>query len=350
MVERSFLAIDNENLVVTSSSSSAIVGNGIINNSNTPNGTTFTYSTGTGEIITLDDTGGDADVFEDDNAAAHVIVDGAGLVATGQTVEAESFIMVRALDASGNQTGDVITITVFSQGGSFSDVWGLSSDLPLEDGTSYVKISGSNQGSASYTDFATCFLQGTLIDTPSGARKIEDLQSGDLVNTRDCGPQPLRWKGAANVLGRGAFAPIRIEAGALGNTQTLFVSQEHRMSVNDPAVEVLFGMSSALIAAKFLVGLDGVTQTDMAQITYHHLLFDTHQILRSAGCWSESFFLASNSVAALEADAQREITALFPEMTQAQGGFEETAETVLKRHEAKLLVDTLTQLSNHAAA
>jgi len=350
MVERSFLAIDNENLLVTSSSSGAIVGNGIINNSNTPIGTEFTYTEGTGQIITLDDNGGNPDVFEDDNPSGHVIVDGAGLVANGQIVEAESFHMVRALDASGNPTGDIITITVFSQGGSTSNVWGLSSDFPLQDGTSYVKVAGSNAGSATYTDFVTCFAKGTLIDTPDGPRKVEDLQCGDLVDTRDHGPQPIRWAGAKTVLGRGAFAPVRIAAGALGNTQTLFVSQEHRMAVDTSVVEMLLGTSSALVAAKFLVGLDGITQTDRAEISYHHLLFDAHQIIRSAGCWSESFFLASNSVAALDRDAQREVFALFPEIAQMQDGFKETAETVLKKHEAKLLVEKLNQRSDQTAA
>lgn len=57
MVARSFVVFDNENLVVSSSSSGAIVGNGIINNSSTPNGTVFTYAAGSGKTVTINDTG-----------------------------------------------------------------------------------------------------------------------------------------------------------------------------------------------------------------------------------------------------------------------------------------------------
>ncbi|WP_305884600.1 Hint domain-containing protein, partial [Limimaricola litoreus] len=41
-----------------------------------------------------------------------------------------------------------------------------------------------------------CFTAGTRIATPFGPRRAEDLAVGDLVLTRDHGPQPLRWTGS----------------------------------------------------------------------------------------------------------------------------------------------------------
>ena len=40
-----------------------------------------------------------------------------------------------------------------------------------------------------------CFTPGTLIATPQGERKVEDLQAGDRVITRDNGIQEIRWIG-----------------------------------------------------------------------------------------------------------------------------------------------------------
>src|SRR5690606_32383544 len=40
-----------------------------------------------------------------------------------------------------------------------------------------------------------CFTSGTLIATPDGERAVETLRPGDLVMTRDHGPQELRWVG-----------------------------------------------------------------------------------------------------------------------------------------------------------
>lgn len=341
MVARTFVAFDNDNFVVTASSSAGIVGNGVINNSSTPDNTTFTYTAGSGEDVIVEDTGGSADVLEDDNEANHVITDGAGLVANGQTVEAESLIFVRALDGSGDPVGPVITITVFSQGGVTGDVWGLSSDIPLVDGTSYIKTGGSNAGSSRYDDFITCFAAGTQIDTPDGPKLIDGLGLGDLVHTRDNGAQPIRWSGHRSVLGRGNLAPIRIAPGILGNFDVLLVSPEHRMIVEGPTVELLFGSSCVLVAAKYLVGLVGITQTDGARVTYHHLLFDTHQIIRGAGCWSESFFLTSNALSGLDVDARREMHALFSDISSAQDAFGRTVERVLKKHEAEVLRATI---------
>ncbi len=102
-------------------------------------------------------------------------------------------------------------------------------------------------------------------------------------------------------------------------------------------LDLLFDLPRVLVAAKHLVGLQGITQENRGEVTYHHLLFDTHQVIRGAGCWSESFFLNEAGLAGLEQGAATEIRALFPDLHVAQESFGPTIETVLKKHEAYLL-------------
>lgn len=339
MVIRSFFAIDSANMVVTSSSNPGIVGDPIINNSSTPNGTVFAYTGGGGTTITLDDTGGSSATFDDDDETNHVIEPGGGggLIADGTEVESESQIFVRALDGFGNPTGPTITLYVFSQGGVTGDVWGFGTDTALVDGTSYVKTGGSNFGSSPYSDYITCFGPGTLIRTDTGRKPVEDIRATDRVWTRDHGLQPVRWAASSTTAGLGPFAPVVFAPGAVGNTEELVVSQQHRMLVTAQAAELLFGETEVFVAAKHLCGLAGVALDPRPQITYTHIMFDRHQIVESAGTLSESFFLSHDSVAALDRDARDELLALFPSLRSGVQDFGTTAAMTLKAHEATLL-------------
>ena len=61
-----------------------------------------------------------------------------------------------------------------------------------------------------------CFVAGSMIETTDGPRAVEALVAGDMVMTRDDGPQPLRWIGKRSVPATGKMAPIRIAENALG--------------------------------------------------------------------------------------------------------------------------------------
>lgn len=336
MVARSFTAYDNENLVVTSSSSGSIVGNPIINNSNTPNGTVFSFSSGSAQQITLDDTGGNADRFEDGDHTNHIITDGGGLVANGTGVEAESLIYLRQLDDNGNPTGPTITVTVFSKGGNYSDIWGYATDTPLVDGASYTKTGGSNAGTAQYETFVACFGPDTVIDAEGGGRPIHLLEPGDRVWTLEAGLQPVRWVGRHTVKGTGRFAPVVIAAGVFGNDAPLTVSPEHRIYLEDPATSLLFGEGGVLVAAKHLTHLPGVAVVPHEIITYTHFMCDTHHVVRSNGMLSESFLLAEHSVLGLPDPQRRELLALFPALADSITAFGPAAAPCLKAHEARL--------------
>ncbi|WP_170575804.1 Hint domain-containing protein [Ruegeria atlantica] len=342
MVLRSFFAQDSSSLIATFVPGSAdandiTVGGSIINNSDTPDGTIFVYSGGTGTTVTLDDTGGSPNVFNDDQEDDHVITDGGGLVANGTQVESESIITVRALDENGNPTGPEIDVYVFSQNGVTQDVWGYGTSEPLEPGTSYIKISGSNTGSSSYSDFITCFGAGTLIDTADGVEEVQNLEPGQLVWTRDNGLQPVRWIGTTEVSGVGAFAPVLIEAGALGNTRDLIVSQEHRVLIKAPATDMLFGSPEVFVAAKHLCGHPGISIRETDRITYVHFMFDRHQIVRSNGALTESFYFGQSAKYALSSPQRAEIRALFPSVEAINDAFQHTAAPTINAREASVL-------------
>ncbi|VAV94077.1 hypothetical protein MNBD_ALPHA07-627 [hydrothermal vent metagenome] len=331
MVLRTFVAFDNANFI------DQTTGNGIINNSDTPDGTQFIYSAGGGTNVTLDDTSGGDTVFNDDQTGGHQITDGGGLVANGQVVESESHIFVRALDAFGNQTGPTIDITVFSQGGVTQNVWGFASDIPLQDGVTYVKTGGSNVGDSNYADFITCFGPDTQIETAEGPKNVTHIKPGDQVWTLNNGLQPVQWVGRTTVPGTGAFAPVVFAPGAIGNGAELVVSQQHRILLENDAAELLFGEKQVLVAAKHLCGMKGVALRPQANIDYTHLMFDQHQIIRSNGSLTESFFLTENSANAIEVGQKSELEALFPTLKDGIDNFGSTEALVLKANEASTL-------------
>ena len=349
MVARSFFALDSETMVVTSSSSGAIVGNPIINNSDTPDGTVFAFSGGGGTTITLDDAGAFADAipadnnlfFNDGEPADHIITDGGTLVANGTQVEAESLIFVRELDSGGAEIGPTITLTVFSQNGVTQDVWGFSSDTALNPGVSYVKTGGNNTGTSTYDSFVICFAEGTLLKTPYGTQAVETLKPGDLVWTLHNGHRPVRWASMTSVAGEGAFAPVVFEPGSIGNDEALLVSQEHRVYVQSTHAEMLFGTDEVLVAAKHLCGLPGVAVVPQPSIRYVHIMFDVHQIVSSNGVLTESFFLSEQSLAASTRDQQKELVALFPSLGAGLAQFGGSAVRTLKKHEARVLLEYL---------
>ncbi len=139
-----------------------------------------------------------------------------------------------------------------------------------------------------------CFARGTFIATPDGARKIEDLNPGDLVITRDNGAQPIRWVGVRSTIGTGDDAPVTINSGALGNAKQLVLSPNHRVLVTHEKAELLFGEPECLVAAKFLCTRDGVSQAETGRITYHHIMLEHHEIITANGIPCESLLPVSD--------------------------------------------------------
>ncbi|MCR8723358.1 Hint domain-containing protein [Frigidibacter sp. ROC022] len=183
-----------------------------------------------------------------------------------------------------------------------------------------------------------CFAAGTLIETPEGPRPIEDMVPGDLVLTKDRGPQPLRWSGCRRVPARGSMAPVAFAPGAIGNSRRLLVSPQHRILVSDWRAELLFGEGSVLVRAKDMVNGSTITRIEGGSVTYHHILFDRHEIVFAEGVASESFQPGEQSLASLAPEAAEELLTLFPDLPMNPATTGPAARRSLKSFEASCLL------------
>ncbi|PVA10009.1 hemolysin [Pelagivirga sediminicola] len=170
-----------------------------------------------------------------------------------------------------------------------------------------------------------CFTVGTMILTPDGLRAIENLTVGDLVVTRDNGPQPIRWIGTRKLDKidlelRPNLYPIRIKANALGDNipnVDLVVSPQHRMLVRSVIAERMFGTPEVLVAAKQLLQLDGVdAEVNLTDVTYVHILLDQHEVVMANGAPAETLYLGSMALQAVGSAASTKIQTLFPELLE----------------------------------
>lgn len=182
-----------------------------------------------------------------------------------------------------------------------------------------------------------CFTSGTLIETPAGARPVEDLRAGDMVITLDNGPQPLRWVGSRTVAARGSFAPVVFSKGALGASRDTAVSPQHRMLVRGWQAELLFGKNEVLAPAVGLVNGDTIYRRKGGDVTYHHILFDTHQIVCADGAWSESFHPGPVGMSTLSRATREEVLQLFPELRADAEAYGPAARPGLRVRETSVL-------------
>ncbi|MGR3742807.1 MAG: Hint domain-containing protein [Pseudooceanicola nanhaiensis] len=168
-------------------------------------------------------------------------------------------------------------------------------------------------------DDAPCFLAGTLIETSEGPRRVEDLCMGDRILTMDHGLRRLRWIGSSLAHAAGPLAPIRIEAGALGNRRALLVSPNHRILLRSPMAELYYGSPEVLVPAKALVDGAGIRAVPMRQARYFHLMFAQHEIVFAEGVASESLFAGAMALAAFDAATRVELYARFPDLEDEAG-------------------------------
>ena len=139
----------------------------------------------------------------------------------------------------------------------------------------------------SVTPFPVCFLEGTLIATPDGARAVEALSIGDLVATADGSTRPVRWIGRQTVVAVFAHPlhayPIRIAGGALGDglpVRDLFVSPDHAILVD-----------GLLVQAGALVNGTTITRAPAPapHFTYFHVELAGHDLILAEGVPAETF-------------------------------------------------------------
>lgn len=310
---------------------------GIADVSDTRYDSTLIIAGGSGQtkLIAGDDT---ATIYPDGNVDIDVIANDIGPGNSTLTVTHINGIEVSAGDSVTLTTGQVVTL---NPDGTLN----VAGDGDIEDvNFTYTVATGGGSSQITDTAFVTinsipCFVAGTLIATPHGDKRVEELEPGDMVLTHDNGPQPLRWSGRRVVLAQDAFAPIRIAADTFGQHGELLLSPQHRVLIRDALAELLFGDTEVLVAAKDLVNDCSVRRIEGGEVEYVHLLFDRHEVIFSEGLATESFLPGPQTTRSFEAELVREICTLFPEIDPQTGeGYSPAVRRTLRAHEARVLL------------
>lgn len=222
--------------------------------------------------------------------------------ASGIRVEAEYSVVVQDPDGNSytlvgfnlNEPG----ITSYATVEGLAFVGGVAGFPPV--GVPLTVVSNQEGPSVPYANLASppCFVAGSLVETPTGCVRIEDLAVGDLVMTQDRGAQPVRWIGRtrfpkAALRANPKLCPIGIKAGAFGPlcpVRDTMVSPQHRILISGWQAALLFGQDSVLVPAKKLCNDATITTVYPVQdVEYFHLLFDQHEVISVDGMLSESF-------------------------------------------------------------
>lgn len=204
------------------------------------------------------------------------------------------------------------------------EIGGLLCGLPLSpmrSGVDYTLIAVDTRTDDIHLAELMClsFARGTLIALADGKQvAVEDLQAGQRILTRDHGPQVLRLIGRATLRAIGAFAPVVIPAGTLGNAGDLIVSQHHRMFLYQR--QKLPGMTSSelLVQARHLVDEDTVFIREGGFTDWFSLVFDNHEIIYAEGIPVESLMVNDATVSRLPPEIAQEVRQRFPGLAQVQ--------------------------------
>lgn len=163
------------------------------------------------------------------------------------------------------------------------------------------------------------FARGTMITMADGAqRPVETLAPGDMVLTRDHGRQPLRWLGRATLRAVGAFAPVVIGKGVLGNAADLVVSQHQRLFLYLRRRDPLLPTAEVLVQARHLVDGEAVWRREGGATDWFSLVFDRHEIIYAEGIPVESLLVNDATLPRLPGGLAEEVAARMPGLAQAQ--------------------------------
>lgn len=329
--------VANDSIDVTNSENGANVEAGGGNDSVTGGTGDDTVDAGDGDDAV---TGGDGNDNLIGGGGADTLNGGNGADTLSGGLGNDQFAIGAGDTATGDDGDDIFDVdpdamtsgTTFIDGGEGEETTG---DVLNIFGAATLVMTGTESGTVTWlsgatlsfsnienVNFAACFTTGTQIKTRDGEVPVETLRTGQMVLTRDAGFQPMRWLGeqhfGADVLrAKPHLAPIRIRSGALGQglpEHDLIVSPQHRMLITHEAASLWFDTDEVLVAAKDLVGLEGVDVVFPEDgITYVHVLFDRHEIISGNGAWSESFQPGDQSLSGLDHAQRHEIAQIFPQ-------------------------------------
>ena len=142
-----------------------------------------------------------------------------------------------------------------------------------------------------------CFLKGTLIDTPDGQKKVEDLLIGDLVTTIGGAARPVQFISSFSYKkadpSRGwveDVKPVVVRKSAISDNvpnRDLYMTRAHALYLDGMLVPVC-----NLINGSTIVVDDA---EDLSELEYFHVKFESHDVIYAEGAACESLLTVSES-------------------------------------------------------
>ncbi|PQV57623.1 Hint domain-containing protein [Defluviimonas denitrificans] len=247
------------------------------------------------------------------DGGGRAVAEGSEIGAPGEAIRPQSHFTF--MSADGEQV-EAILLSVGETGAEY-----LLPLSPLSPRTDYTLLAARPaDGSLPLTDLiCVSFAAGTRITLPDGRQeRIEALAVGDRVLTRDHGPQEIRWIGRATLRAKGAFAPVVVRPGVLGNGSKLIVSPHHRLFLYQRGTPRVGGMAEILVQAKHLVDDATILRREGGFVDYFSLVFDRHEIVFAEGIAAESLMVNPATVEHLPPELSEELRRRFPRLSQTQ--------------------------------
>lgn len=266
-------------------SASAVGGNDVINLSNiTTSGTIFGNE--------------NADSVNITSLASSLTVDGSE-TSSGTGLDNDT-LNLSAL------TGTIVYDTANAENGVFT-----------EDGTGKT-ITFSNIENVVPPIAPVCFTSGMAIETVDGEKMVEDLAIGDLVMTYDNGLQPIRFIYKRSFSLDPHSTPVCFERGAIGNNRKLIVSQKHSIFTKTLPKDLIQNHlgdeeDNLLHACHLINGSTIRLDYSKKTVTYYHIMFNKHELIKCHGIWSESWHPIRRALHKDKA-IKKEILRFFPEI------------------------------------
>lgn len=217
-----------------------------------------------------------------------------------------------------------------------TDLWVVSHSVH----TAARKASSTSPGGV------ICFTPGTEILTEFGKVRVEHLEEGIRVQTKDDGCAPLVWVGSRRITGARLnvmphLRPIRLREGALDRgvpDAPILVSPDHRMVLRGARARALFNQDEVLVAARDLINDQTVTVDLMVrEVTYVHLLLPSHAIVFANGVETESFHPANAALSSMDDGHIAQLLDRVPEIAQDPHIYGAYARRMLSTSEAAIL-------------
>jgi YVTN family beta-propeller protein len=260
--------------------------------SNFDSGTVSVINTATNSVVSTINVGGEPEgvVFSPDGSHTYV----ANFDGTVSVIDTATNSVVDTINVGGEGVGIAIT----PNGADLYVSHYKSSDtVSVIDTKTDNVVDTVNVGSV--PEFlaieSCCFWRGTLINTPDGYMKVENLKVGQLVDTVNGPPKRVVWLGKQTLSKRFSdplrALPIRVRKDALADnvpSRDLMLSPDHAIFFDEILVQ----------AGALVNGVSIVRETRVPEkFVYYHVELDEHALLVAENTPVESFVDNSDRLA-----------------------------------------------------